>query len=256
MNMLLETQQLSVTIADKSICQGLDLQIETGQIWTILGMNGAGKTTLLHTLAALRPPQTGNIELLGEDINQLNRRDIAKALGLLLQDHEDAFPGTVMQTVLTGRHPHISNWQWESADDIAIAQQALAFVEMAGFAERSILSLSGGERRRVALASLLCQQPRLLLLDEPTNHLDLRYQHRILDGLTTQLKQENKAAIMIMHDVNLAMRYCDHALLLFNDGNFITGRCNDVINCENLSRLYDYPMHSLKGENTEFFVPA
>ncbi len=256
MSILLETHQLSVTIADKTICQKLDLQIKSGQSWAILGMNGVGKTTLLHTLAALRTPQSGTIELLGKNIFQLNKRAIAKILGLLLQDHEDAFPGSVMQTVLTGRHPHMNNWQWESAQDIAIAKQALAFVELEEFAERSILTLSGGERRRVALASLLCQQPKLFLLDEPTNHLDLRYQHRLLDNLSTQLRQQNKTAIMIMHDVNLAMRYCNHALLLFNDGSHQIGFCNEVINKESLSRLYDYPMRSLKENDTEIFIPG
>ena len=256
MSTLLETRQLNVTIADKTVCSGLDLQINSGQVWAILGMNGVGKTTLLHTLAGLRRPQSGSIKLTGNDISQLGKRHIAKTLGLLLQDHEDAFPGTVLQTVLTGRHPHMQNWQWETDVDIKIAEQALAFVEMEDFAERSILTLSGGKRRRVALASLLCQQPRLFLLDEPTNHLDLRYQHRLLEGLTTRLKKENKAAVMIMHDVNLAMRYCDHALLLFSDGKHLTGTCKEVIHRENLSQLYDYPMRSLKEDTTEIFIPG
>lgn len=256
MKALLETHSLSVEIGGKTICHGLDLQITAQQSWAILGMNGVGKTTLLHTLAGLRAPKTGAVELCGMDMAQLNKRRIAQTLGLLLQDYEDAFPGTVMQTVLTGRHPHMSNWQWESAEDIRIAEQALAFVEMKEFAERSILTLSGGERRRVALASLLCQQPAILLLDEPTNHLDLRYQHRLLDGLTTQLRQQAKAAIMIMHDVNLAMRYCDHALLLFNDGDFIAGSCKEVMTVNSLSRLYDYPMQSVKQGNSEIFIPA
>jgi len=255
-SILLETKKLCVTIAEKTICQDLDLPIHTGQIWAILGMNGVGKTTLLHTLAGLRNPHAGSIELIGSDITQLSKRQIARILGLLLQDQEDAFPGTVMQTVLTGRHPHMSNWQWETDTDINIATAALDFVEMAGFAERSILNLSGGERRRVALATLFCQQPELFLLDEPTNHLDLRYQHRLLDGISTQLKKENKAAIMIMHDVNLAMRYCDHALLLFSDGSFQQGSCREVINTENLTRLYDYPMHSLKENKLEIFIPG
>lgn len=256
MNTLLETHGLSVEIGGKTICRGLALQIHANQSWAILGMNGAGKTTLLHTLAGLRLPQAGRIELHGREMAQLSKRTIARILGLLLQDYEDAFPGTVLQTVLTGRHPHMSKWQWESAEDINIAKQALTFVELEGFSERSILTLSGGERRRVALASLLCQQPRLFLLDEPTNHLDLRYQHRLLGGLTLQLREQNKAAIMIMHDVNLAMRYCDHALLLFNDGSFKMGACQKVINPENLSRLYDYPMRSVKQDDNEIFIPA
>lgn len=255
MSPLLACHALSVSIAGKTICQGLDLQIQPGEAWAILGMNGVGKTTLLHTLAGLRPPRSGRIELLGDDISQLGKRQIAKNMGLLLQDYEDAFPGTVLQTVLTGRHPHMNSWQWESVEDLEIARDALSFVELVNFCERSILTLSGGERRRVALATLLCQQPRIYLLDEPTNHLDLRYQHQILKALSEQLGKLNKSALMIMHDVNLAMRYCDHALLLFAEGDFVAGTCNEVINRENLSRLYNYPMLGLQAAQGEIFIP-
>lgn len=255
MSPLLTSHDLSAAIAGKTICQGLDLQIQPGEAWAILGMNGIGKTTLLHTLAGLRPPQSGRIELLGENISQLGKRRIAKRMGLLLQDYEDAFPGTVLQTVLTGRHPHMNSWQWESVDDLEIARDALKFVELEDFSERSILTLSGGERRRVALATLLCQQPRVYLLDEPTNHLDLRFQHQILKALREQLGEQNKSAVMIMHDVNLAMRYCDHALLLFGEGDFVAGTCSEVINQENLSRLYNYPMLGLQAAQGEIFIP-
>lgn len=256
MKTLLSTHALSVSIGGKSVCQGLDLQIRSGESWAILGMNGAGKTTLLHTLAGLRLADGGQIELLGKALNQLSKRDIARRLGLLLQDYEDAFPGTVLQTVLTGRHPHINNWQWETADDVALAMDALKFVDLEGFAERSILTLSGGERRRVALATLLCQQPRLYLLDEPTNHLDLRYQQQIIRTLVGRLTAQDRAALMIMHDINLAMRYCDHALLLFPEGEVQAGTCHEVLNADNLSRLYDYPMRELQLEQVKVFVPG
>ena len=256
MNNLLSAHALSIEIGGKTVCQQLDLQIQASECWAVLGMNGVGKTTLLHTLAGLRPPLAGSIKLLNQDLTQLSKRYIAQHLGLLLQDYEDAFPGTVIQTVLTGRHPHLNNWQWESVADIAIAHEALSFVGMETFAERSILTLSGGERRRVAIATLLCQQPKLLLLDEPTNHLDLRYQQQILSGLTELVRDKQHDAIMIMHDVNLAMRYCDHALLLFEDGSFLAGACGDVMNADNLTRLYDYPMRSLRQNNREIFIPG
>lgn len=256
MNTLLTAHGLSVEIAGKIICDDLELRIQPGECWAILGMNGAGKTTLLHTLAGLRPPRSGTIRLLDKDINRLGKRDIAKTLGLLLQDYEDAFPGTVLQTVLSGRHPHMKNWQWETAEDIAIAEQALAFVELEGFARRSVLTLSGGERRRAAIATLLCQQPRLMLLDEPTNHLDLRYQHQVLAGLTDQIREKQQAGIMIMHDVNLAMRYCDHAVLLFKGGKYLAGPCSEVITTANLSTLYDHPMRSLRENDVALFIPA
>lgn len=256
MSNLLETRNLSVEIAGKHICNKLELTIHPGECWAMLGMNGVGKTTLLHTIAGLRPPITGDIMLEDKLIQNIPRKEIACTMGLLLQDYEDAFPGTVMQTVLCGRHPHMNNWQWESSADIAIAEQALAFVDMAAFTDRSILSLSGGERRRVAIAALLCQQTRLLLLDEPTNHLDLRFQHQILSQLVSQLKQNKQAAIMIMHDVNLALRYCDHALLLFDNGEHLAGKCSDVISIDNLSRLYDYPMRSMENNGEEVFLPG
>lgn len=256
MSDLLTSHGLTVEIGGKTVCRDLHLQVHPGHCWAVLGMNGVGKTTLLHTLAGLRPPRSGRITLQGEDISRLTKRTIARTMGLLLQDYEDAFPGTVLQTVLSGRHPHMKNWQWESAKDMDIARQALAFVELESFADRSILTLSGGERRRAALATLLCQQPRLYLLDEPTNHLDLRYQHQLLERLTRQLGRQNQAAVMIMHDVNLAMRYCDHALLLFEDGKALAGRCDEVISAENLSTLYDYPMRQLQEKDKTVFIPG
>ena len=256
MSSLLTTKNLSVEIAGKHICQQLDLNVHPGECWAMLGMNGVGKTTLLHTLAGLRPPLAGDILLANKNLQHIPNKEIARVMGLLLQDYEDAFPGTVMQAVLCGRHPHMSNWQWESSEDIKIAEQALAFVKMAAFADRSILTLSGGERRRVAIAALLCQQTRLLLLDEPTNHLDLRFQHQILAELTKQITQNRQAAIMIMHDVNLATRYCDHALLLFENGEHLAGRCDEIITTETLSRLYDYPMRRLQDEVGGIYIPA
>lgn len=256
MSLLLTTRALHVEIAGKQICQALEININAGESWAILGMNGVGKTTLMHTLAGLRQPVSGEILLTGKNIQQFSKKEIACHMGLLLQDYEDAFPGTVLQTVLCGRHPHLNNWQWESREDIQIAEQALGFVNMQDFAHRSILSLSGGERRRVAIATLLCQQTKLLLLDEPTNHLDLRYQHQILSDLNKQIKQHNQAAMMIMHDVNLATRYCDHALLLFDDGEHMTGHCHEVINRDNIGRLYDYPMRCLEDSGKEIYLPA
>ena len=256
MSELLTTTGLSVEIAGKQVCRDLNLHVRPGECWAILGMNGVGKTTLMHTLAGLRAPLAGDILLADQNIEQLSRKQIARHMGLLLQDYEDAFPGSVMQTVLCGRHPHLRNWQWESSEDINIAQQALAFVDMGEFADRSILSLSGGERRRVAIATLLCQQTKLLLLDEPTNHLDLRFQHTMLSALSSQIQQQHQAAIMIMHDVNLAIRYCDHVLLLFDNGEHLAGHSKEVITVDRLSSLYDYPMRSLPDKDGGIYIPA
>ena len=251
---LLAAYGLGVTIAGNQVCSGLDLAILPGQCWAILGRNGAGKTTLLHTLAGLRGPAAGTIELRGKPLATLARRDIARLRGLLLQDDSDAFPATVLESVLVGRHPHLSRWQWESAEDVRIAREALAAADMAGTEARDVRTLSGGERRRVALAALLAQQPRLFLLDEPSSHLDLSHQLALLEQLVAAVRLDNKALIMVVHDVNLAVRYCDHALLLA-DGEASAGRAEELLTAKRLSAVYGVSLRQVAGPRGNLFAP-
>lgn len=239
---LLAVQDLTVTIGGKELCRGLQLRVAPGQCWGILGRNGAGKTTLLHTLAGLRAPAAGRIMLSGRDLRSLSRRAVARAVGLLLQDSVDAFPATVLETALIGRHPHLGLWQWEGPEDLEAARRALRAVELADLEARPVNTLSGGERRRLAIATLLVQDPNLYLLDEPTNHLDLRHQITLLDLLTDQARRDGKALLMVLHDVNLAARYCDHLLLLFGDGTTLSGPAAEILQPEHLGRLYGHPV--------------
>ncbi len=256
MNPLLQTQQLQVSIAGKTICQALDLTIERGQCWGILGSNGAGKTTLLHTIAGLRPAASGTILIDGKSLTTLARRAVAQRIGVLFQDAHDAFPDTVLNTVLIGRHPHLKAWGFESAEDIALAQRALAATGLGGLEQRLISTLSGGERRRVALATVLAQDPVLYLLDEPVNHLDLHQQIAALELLKARLRDDGKAVMMSMHDVNLAARYCDHMLLLFGDGTLVQGLAREVLNQAGLERLYQHPIVSVAGPLGPAFLPG
>jgi iron complex transport system ATP-binding protein len=251
---LLAARDLTVTIGGLRVCAGLELAVAPGESWAILGRNGAGKTTLLHTLAGLRAPAAGTIELDGRALAALPARDLARLRGVLAQDDNDAFPATVLETVLIGRHPYLSRWQWESADDIRIAHEALAAADMSGTDARDVRTLSGGERRRVALAALLAQQPRLFLLDEPSSHLDLSHQLALLDRLVSAVRAEGKALLMVVHDVNLALRYCDRALLLA-DGEAVAGPAAELLTAERLSRLYRVPLRALAGPRGDVFAP-
>ena len=249
---LISCNALSVKIADKTICEGLTLSINAGENWAILGMNGCGKTTLLHHIAGLSLAQSGDISINNTPLYDLSRKEIAQQLSLLLQHQEDHFPGTVLESVLIGRHPHLKSWQWESEFDKNLALETLSLVGLDDFSERSILTLSGGERQRVALATLLVQQTKIRLLDEPVNHLDIHQQHEVMKLLTSN--NENIANLFVLHDVNLATRYCDHALLIYDNGTTRQGTCSEVLTESNLSELYQHPLQEIKHNNQRWFI--
>lgn len=253
---LLQTRALSLRIGEKQICHDLNLSVQRGERWGVLGINGVGKTTLLHTLAGLRAPLAGEVRLNGVPLAALSRRQAALICGVMLQDSDDAFPASVMETTLIGRHPHLKPWEWESAEDERIARAALHAVGLDDMTQRSTHTLSGGERRRLALASLLTQDPPLMLLDEPVNHLDMRHQIAMLDLLTQQVVERNKSWVMVLHDVNLAARYCDHLLLLLGAGEILKGPVSEVLSESNLVRLYQCPVGTGEMNGRKFYFPA
>jgi len=246
--MLLSLQQLELHIGEKNICKDLHLTIAPGDFWAILGNNGVGKTTLLHSLCNLYPSPPGAIQLNQENIQDLAKKSLAKAIGLMQQDYEYFFPCSVMEAVLMGRYPYLSTWQWESEQDQQIAEQALKKTNLLDLQERQVKTLSGGEKRRLHLAILLCQSPDIFLLDEPTNHLDLSTQILFLDLLQSHFKTEQKTGIMVVHDPNLAIKYCNKALLLFGKGEWQAGSSDEILQAENLTQMYQYPIKKISVE--------
>ena len=249
-------QNLSIEISSTRICQGLDLEFSTGQVWCVLGCNGVGKTTLLKTLAGLRPPNSGNVRLNGRPVQRVARRQRAQQLSMLFQDSETLFPTTVLETVLTGRHPWISPLRGEGAHDRDKAMAALERVGMAHLTDRSMASLSGGERRRVDLAAVFVQESECVLLDEPGNHLDMHHQVAVLGGMVQQWKSQGGLVILVMHDVNLALRFSDHLLLLFGDGEVEHGPAQGIATAATLTRLYHHQMVSLDSPQGRWYLPA
>jgi len=252
---LLSTQALHITIGTTSVCCNLELKINSGDRWCVLGRNGTGKTTLLYTLAGLRPPDSGTIAVHSRALHTLPRKSVAQHIGLLFQDHTDAFPASVLETVLTGRHPWLGALQWESNQDLTLARDALQAVGLGDMETRMVNTLSGGERRRVGIACLLTQQPQLLLLDEPTNHLDIHHQIRMLDLMKEQVTNSRKALFMVMHDINLAIRYCNRFLLLFGEGETLQGTTETVLTRDNLERLYQHPLQAIPGPQGTCWLP-
>ncbi len=251
----LAARGLTVHIGGKTVCRDLDIVFDAGQCWAMLGRNGAGKTTLLHTLAGLRPAASGTVELDGRPLAALSRRQVARRLGLLPQSHQDPFPARVLETALSGRHPHLAPWQWEGALDIELARRALARVDLAGLETRMVDSLSGGERRRLGLATVLTQDPAIALLDEPVNHLDLHHQVALLAMLREATRSGERTAVMALHDLNLVARYCDHVLMLFGEGEVLHGPTERVLTTENLARLLGHPIGRVTSEVGPLYFP-
>jgi iron complex transport system ATP-binding protein len=209
----------------------------------------------LHALAGLYPTTRGEVTLDDRMIRELPRRTLARSLGILLQDPATGFPATVLQTVLQGRHPHLPPWAWEGEEDLRLSHQALAQVGLEPLAQRRTDTLSGGERQRMAIATLLTQDPQYLLLDEPVNHLDLHQQIRSLELLRQLAAERDRTVIMVLHDVNLAQRFCDHVVLMQGDGEVQAGRREAVLNTANLSRLFGHPMQAVAGPHGPLYVP-
>ena len=246
---------LNLSIAGMHVVADLDLELEPGCFWGMLGANGVGKTTLLKCMAGLRPAESGQVLLDSSPVDELPRKLLARHLGMLQQHTAYVFDSSVLQTALTGRHPHLGYWQREGPNDVAQALKALAAVDLDGFAERSVTGLSGGEARRLAFAALMVQAPDVMLLDEPTNHLDLRHQLQIMGMIHELTVTANGAAIAALHDVNLAARYCSHVLMLFGQGKWCAGRTTEMLCEASLEQLYGCPVEKLHSQEGPRFYP-
>jgi iron complex transport system ATP-binding protein len=214
------------------------LHVEHGSLTGLLGPNGCGKTTLLKLLSGVLSPASGAVALDDRPIAAMSRREVARRLAVVPQETHPIFDYTVMEMVLMGRHPFLRLFELEGPDDVAIAHDAMAATGTLHLAERSYMTLSGGEKQRVIVASALAQQPSILLLDEPTASLDLAYQLEIstlLDDLN-----RNRAITMVLatHDLNLAAARCDRLVLLRAGRVVAQGRTEDVLTAGTIRMLY------------------
>lgn len=252
---ILECTNLCVSIGAVEVVDGLALELRAGQSLGVLGPNGIGKTTLLLTLAGVRAPDSGTVRLDGVDIAMMPRRAAAQRLGMLTQNTRFAFDATCLEVALSGRHPHLAPLARESEADRGLALKALAAVDLAGRQRRSCERLSGGEARRLALATLLTQDPAIALLDEPTNHLDPAHAIAVLDLLWSRLHQQSRAQIMAIHDINLVTCYCTDVLMLMGDGRWELGPTGELLTEQRLSALFGCPIRAIgDGRQTVFAI--
>ena len=216
---------------------GLSLEIQQGAICALLGPNGSGKTTLLNLVLGMLSPREGGIEVCG--YTRFSGQRMPKHLvGLVPQEESIPFDLSVFEYVLLGRAPHLGLLEQPGARDRDIALEALRTVGIEGLKNRSVPSLSGGERQLAMVARVLAQESGVLLMDEPTSHLDLGNARRVLD-LMRALRAAGKTVVFSTHDANAAAALADQAVLMKRGRILCSGRPEEVFTPANLCELYD-----------------
>ena len=252
---LLEVQDLLLQVGSRTLVRGLDFRLNAGEVWCLLGPNGSGKSTFLHTAVGLRAAQGGVLRLAGRALPEWPVAEAARLRAFLPQNFHDAFSASALESVMLGRHPYLSRWQWEGDLEREFAQYALRAVDLAGFEERDVLTLSGGERQRVALAALFVQDAPLLLLDEPVSHLDLRHQVLVLEHLVMLARNHAKGVVFTVHDLDLAARFASHALLLTPEGAVLQGPIDAVMTEAALRGAFGHRVARVEAAGRTLFVP-
>jgi len=217
----------------------VSLTIRSGSVTGLLGPNGCGKTTLLKLMAGVLRPRRGVITLGGRAIHGIPRRELAKQIAVVPQETHPAFDYSVLEMVLMGRHPHLGNFQLEGPKDIDIARDSLLATGTQHLAERAYMTLSGGEKQRVVIASGLAQAPDVLLLDEPTASLDLAYQLEIASLLYRLNRDRGVSIVLATHDLNLAASLCDSLALVRSGRVLAHGETREVLTAATIRQLYD-----------------
>ena len=217
----------------------VSVSIAPGSLTGLLGPNGCGKTTLLKLLSGVLKPELGSVRLGDREVRLLSARAIAQQIAVVPQETHPAFDFTVLEMVLMGRHPHLGAFQLEGPGDLAIAREAMIATGTVHLASRAYMTLSGGEKQRVIIASALAQSPDVLLLDEPTASLDLGYQLEVA-ALLARLNQERGVTMVIAtHDLNLAAGLCDSLVLMRGGRVLAQGPTEEVLTAPMVQQLYD-----------------
>lgn len=236
LNTGVQARSVGVSIGDKELLRDVTMEAKPGTVTGLIGPNGAGKSTLLAALSG-DLSYTGEVDLCGLSPDSATALDMAQVRSVMLQDVGVSFAFLVRDVVSMGRRP----WsRTESADnDDAIIDAAMAATEVGHLAHRDVMTLSGGERARVAFARVIAQQTPIVMLDEPTAALDIGHQEQAM-GLVRAMAARGAAVIVVLHDLNAAATYCDHIVCLADGTVAASGTVEEVYTSETLSRVYGW----------------
>ncbi|MDR0301266.1 MAG: ABC transporter ATP-binding protein [Treponema sp.] len=248
---MLEVKNLSAGYDGTDVIRNISFSAKRGESLCVLGPNGCGKSTLLKAIARIIDYR-GLVLINGEDISAAGRKELAKKIALLSQSVQVFFPFTVYETVSMGRYAYSQGFLKNlSAEDKAVIEDILKKLDIWDSKDRMIDELSGGTLQRVFLARTLAQNPDLILLDEPSNHLDLKHQIELLEHLKSWVTENNKTIIGVFHDLNLARRFGNTAVVLDNGTIAASGKIEEALNSEELCKVYGIDIRAFMRESLE-----
>ncbi len=244
-------ENISFAYRNKKVLTDISFTVEKDDVVSILGPNGVGKTTLIKCISKVLTPASGAVFMDGVDLFQMSKRDIAKNIGYVAQKSETS-KTTVFDSVLLGRRPH---FEWDiTQNDVRLAGRVIHLLGLDDLALKYVDEISGGEYQLVQIARVLVQQPRVILLDEPTSSLDLSNQHMIMHLIRNIVKKNHMAAIMIIHDLNLAIRHSDKFVLM-KQGMVYAAGGHEVITPENIKVVYNIDAYVERVRGIPVVIP-
>ncbi|MBN2683416.1 MAG: ABC transporter ATP-binding protein [Bacteroidales bacterium] len=250
-NNMLNINNISFAYSKENVLEDINLNISFGEFVAVAGPNGSGKSTLIKCINNLLKPQKGNIELSGKKIGNLSKNEIASIIGYVPQYEGRTVPTSVFNTVLLGRKPHFS---WAPAKkDFEIVEKVLNQLDLQDFSIRDINTLSGGQRQRVYIARALAQESKILLLDEPTANLDLKHQLEVMK-LLKEISNEGFTVIIAIHDLQMAMQFCNRFVLL-KSGNVYADGHHEVFTNEIIEKLFEVKVNIQTIDNQKIIIP-
>jgi iron complex transport system ATP-binding protein len=251
---MIRLESVHLSYGGRLVLRDLNIEVASGEVFGLVGPNGSGKTTLLRAISGRLPPRAGAIYLDCRRLSELAPRELARELAALEQEISCSFDFTVREIVTLGRLPHRAPWQRLSSHDHEIVTHALALTHTLEFADRTIHSLSSGERQRVWVALALAQEPKILLVDEPTAHLDLNYQIEIME-LLGSLARRDLTVLISLHDLNLALHYTDRLAVLGEGRIFAVGEPKSVLSSDLIERVFRTRVRVVNGTGAMYIVP-
>ncbi|MCG7335063.1 ABC transporter ATP-binding protein [Sporosarcina sp. ACRSM] len=242
---MIKVERLAGGYGKKPIVQDIDLEIEKGEFFALLGPNGSGKTTLFKLITGQLPILSGDIFITGKAVSKLTKLEKARKVAVLSQEVQMTFDYTVEEIVSLGRYPHQKGlFKILSSYDRQVIDSVMKITNVERYRKTNFRLLSGGEKQRVLLAKALAQEPEILLLDEPTNHLDIKHTFHMLDLLKEWQQTKGLTIFAILHDLNVASLYADRVALL-HEGSFLeVGDVNTLRKEQQLKQVYEVEVHA------------